>query len=346
MTIPSKKEFQDLIDLCNTERLPDSIDIQLNKAQEHVRSILSEFIYKRAAALKEMQALPAYDWLNNKNGFLFPNAMDLVYPEKITDLDDWVERHTHSTTFRTIIAYDELCLLTGEVDGISGGHHCGRGKGFGIDGDTPWEELRSENYISFKRLKDCIENITQFEAKKLQHYERLIAKVARCFMDFIFPEPIKQFEPTAVIGKMSMLIKQLEKAKKLEDDFKKHNDMLYLSGSYDSDLQNKIDLYTAFLNDKKLLPAQKKISEKTPLRMFIVSITKALMSNMNPITFSGKKRTELMKEFTFQLVQIIIVNPDLGGLSMDQKNVRNIVSEEIRRQNEIVAIKKEIFQKD
>jgi len=346
VTIPSKDEFQDLIDLCNTEQLPDSIDIQLNKTQEHVRSILSEFIYKRAAALEEMQALPAYDWLNNKNGFLFSNAMDLVYPEKITDLDDWVERHTHSTTFRTIIAYDELCLLTGEVDGIIGRSRCGRGKGFGADGDAPWKELRSENYIYFKRLKDSIEHLTHFEAQKLQSYERLIAQVARCFMDFIYPEPIKQFEPTAVIKKISGLIKQLEKAKKLEDDFKKYNDMLYLSNSHDSDLQKKIDLYTAFIKDKTLLPAQRKSFNKTPLRMFIVTITKALISNMNPLEFRGEKRTELMKEFTCKLVQFININPELGELSMDDKSVNGIVSEEIIRHSKIYTIKSEIFQKD
>ncbi len=76
MTLPSKKEFQDLIDYCNQDRFTYSIVI-LNDKKGEKRTILDEFTTPET--LSDLNKFPAYQWLTISNKTHFDVVMELLF---------------------------------------------------------------------------------------------------------------------------------------------------------------------------------------------------------------------------------------------------------------------------
>lgn len=309
MAIPQIEEFQELIDFCSKDRLISPLDIWPSQAKDHVQEILSELIMCRESALKELNTLPAYIWLSKENGRSFNRQMNILFPEKITNLSYWVEQKTKDITLRT---EDDLNKL-----------------------HTDPTTSHFEENMELVLMKNSLECLVRSEAHNVQRYERFIAKVASSFMAYKYPTK-QSLDPVDFNDNIAELIGFLKKAKKSEDKLQKYDDLLCLpTTKKDNYLQNKIDLYTAMLGES-VFPVKKKIPTHAR-KMFIVSITKALFLDTNPFEHRNiKNRHKNISDFIFCLFDFCEVFDE----KISRQKIKDTIKEENIRYHQISIIQR------
>jgi len=260
MQKPSKEEFQKLISFCKKDRFPEDVDIWPSKAKETAKDILNEFVVRREAAIKEINTLPAFYWLNDRHGPILSRAIKIVIPEPIKLSENWAEdKATH--------------LTRNTKSDIEKSHQ------YFVDNHP------DANYFHF-RIKESLDNLVGYDSFKVQRYERLVADIAYCVMEYIYPS--QKITPGDFKTNINSIIDDLEKAIKSENNLQKYADLFYFSNQHKDDfLQNKLDLYSA-IRDEYLFPIKqkKKETDRYEQRMFVVSITKKIVTVQTPIAYN------------------------------------------------------------
>jgi len=257
MTIPSKQDFQELISFCKKDRFPKDVDIWPSRAKETVKAVLVEFVTCRENALEEMKTLVAFRWLNDRHGLVLSNAIKIIIPDPINLSVNWAEDKATYQTRNT-----ESDIEKAEIY---------------------FAEKNPDADYFFYRIKESLDNLVGYDSYMIQRYERLVADIAYCVMEYKYPS--KNITPDDFKTNIKSIIDDLKKAIKSEKNLKKYADLFYFSEHHKDDyLQNKLDLYTS-IRDEYLFPVKQKKKEKDRYeqRMFVVSITKKIFLEMNAL---------------------------------------------------------------
>lgn len=181
---PSKKEFQELIDLCNVDRFIEP-EIDINDANHYVTNSFSSLMSCRKRAYKDdFVKLPAYLWIAQKNKTSYDRAMNIFFENDydIKVYADYADRVLKKHRRRL----ENKALLE----------------------------------LSFNRLRAE----TRFLAKKMQQKEKMLEHIAKCFMNFfhsseeITPAEFKQDIKDAIKA-LEVTKKCYQKLEKYNDIF-------------------------------------------------------------------------------------------------------------------------------
>ena len=177
----------------------------------------------RETALEEMKTLPAFRWLNDRHGLIFPRAIKIIISDPIRLSENWAEEEATKQTRHIESNEQQLLEYIEQGNNDSADYH-------------------------FHRTKESLDNLVGYRSYEIQRYERLVADIAYCVMEYRYPS--QSITPNDFRNNIKSIITTLDRAKKAEDNLEKYTDIFYFSDHHKDDyLQNKLDLYTAIRDE-------------------------------------------------------------------------------------------------
>jgi len=305
VTIPTKEEFQELIDFCKKDYLPNGLIIRPNSAVEDLRKILYAFALTREKALKEMKSLAAFYWLdegNRDNQYNFKKALTVVEFEIISNIDDWVQENTLIilSTMKNSperITEDQKYLEDGATESIT------------VPDNTLLEIIYTQTGLA-------------------REYEMRVMHFVCCLMDYNYPKNRDRDKNTIKL-QLTKVISTLEELQILESDLHNREEFSYLPEIIDicKPLEGRVEVYQKIL-EGGYLPFKRRSDHSHDKRIFILNVYKviscAVHSECLPIGMDILKISEsyLLETLGFLMSISCFDKP------MTENSIRNILKAE------------------
>jgi len=309
--IPTKEQFQELIDFCKRDYLPSELNIRQYTAVEDLRKILYDFALTREKSLKEMKSLAAFYWLdegNRDNQYNFNKALAVIPFVTINCIDAWAEENT-------------LIILGRMMD----------------SSERTVETQKCLEDNSMKAItvpEDVFIKILHSQINESKEYELRIIHFVSCLMKYIYPE---NRHKKTIKSQLTKVISTLEGLQVLEKDLHSYEEFSYLPEIIDicKPLEGRVELYKKIL-DGGYLPFEKRSQHSHDKRIFILNTYNIIPAGV----FSSDSLTSIenIKEFDGYFLEVIefLMSLSCFDKPMSENSIRNILkSERLRLVNRL-----------